>query len=90
MLSDVKLFPKSRILSTGELVQYIIESNRNGERFCFILGSGASKESGIPTGEELEIRWMDCIMGLSEDDGTPAMNTDSVRRYAAELFKEKK
>lgn len=28
------------------------------ERFCFILGSGASVSSGIPMGGELERRWM--------------------------------
>ena len=36
------------------------------------------------------MRWMDCIMGQSEDDGTPAMDTNAVRRYAADLFQEKK
>ncbi len=82
-------FPKSRILSTKQLVQQIMESNRNGERFCFILGSGASVESGIPSGGELEMRWMDCIMGEKEDMGTPAMDTNLIRDYAEKLYKEK-
>lgn len=34
------------------------EGRKNGERFCFILGSGASFESGIPIGTELEKTWM--------------------------------
>lgn len=82
-------FPKSRILTTKQLIQQIIESNRNGERFCFILGSGASVESGIPTGGELEMRWMNCIMGKSDDLGTPAMTTKDVRISAAHLHAEK-
>ena len=82
-------FPKSRILSSQQLVRQIIESNRNGERFCFILGSGASVESGIPSGNTLETRWMDCIMGEANDIETPAMEPESMRKCAANLFEEK-
>lgn len=82
-------FPESRVLSTKQLVQQIMESNRNGERFCFILGSGASVESGIPSGSTLEMRWMDCIMGEKEDLGTPAMDTSLIRDYAEKLYREK-
>ncbi len=32
---------------------------REDKKFCFILGSGASKPSGIPTGGELTQKWMD-------------------------------
>lgn len=82
-------FPQSRILSTQQLVRQIIESNRNGERFCFILGSGASVESGIPTGNTLEMQWMDCIMGEKDDgDETPAMNVEDVRKSAKALYEE--
>ena len=35
-------FPLYKILSAKRLAQLIKESNGNGERFCFILGSGAS------------------------------------------------
>ena len=79
---------KARILTTGRLIQQIIESNRNGERFCFILGSGASVESGIPTGGSLEMRWMNCLMGKAEDLGTPAMDADDVRTSAANLYED--
>lgn len=82
-------FPKSRVLSTKQLVQQIMESNRNGERFCFILGSGASVESGIPSGSTLEMCWMNCIMGEKEDRGTPAMDTSLIRDYAERLCNEK-
>lgn len=81
-------FPKSRILSSQQLVRQIIESNRNGERFCFILGSGASVESGIPSGNTLEMRWMDCIMGEANDIETPAMDPEAMRKCAANLFEE--
>lgn len=82
-------FPKSRILSTQQLVRQINESNRNGERFCFILGSGASVESGIPSGNTLEMRWMDCIMGEADDLETPAMDPKVMRQYANNLYAEK-
>lgn len=47
-----------RIISTIQLVGAIKEGMDNSERFCFILGSGASVSSGIPMGGELERRWM--------------------------------
>lgn len=82
-------FPRSRILSTQRLAQIIRESNENGQRFCFILGSGASVESGIPTGNTLEMRWMNCLMGEQEDQGTPAMDAEETRRIAEALREEK-
>ena len=82
-------FPKSKILSTKQLAQLIKESNGNGERFCFILGSGASVESGIPSGSTLEMQWMDCLMGKLEDRGTPAMDAGETRKIAEALEDEK-
>jgi len=32
--------------------------NEDSVRFCFILGAGASKQSGIPTGSELANKWL--------------------------------
>lgn len=83
-------FPKSRILSAKGLSRLIKESTENCEqRFCFILGSGASVESGIPSGSTLEMRWMDCLMGESGDRGMPAMDADETRKLAGELYAEK-
>lgn len=48
-----------RIIPTRQLVRAIKEVNNRSERFCFILGSGASVSSGIPAGGELERRWME-------------------------------
>ena len=60
-------FPKARILNAKDLARQIVEGNRNGRRYCFILGSGASVESGIPTGFQLEMAWMNYLMGQSKD-----------------------
>lgn len=47
-----------RIISANQLVRAIKEGKKNEERFCFILGSGASVSSGIPAGVSLEYDWM--------------------------------
>ena len=65
-------FPADRVLSTRQLVGAMQRGVANGQRFCFILGSGISAESGIPTGQTLATRWMACLMGKQPDlDGTP-------------------
>ncbi len=83
-------FPEYRIISTETMISTMQESNRNNERFCFILGSGASVESGIPAGTELEKRWMEFLMGKSPDDGVPSKDPNEVRKYAKNLKKENK
>ena len=81
---------KSKILSVKKLSRLIKELTENREqRFCFILGSGASVESGIPSGSTLEMQWMDCLMGKSGDRGTPAMDEEETRRLAGYLYEEK-
>ena len=55
---DKQIIDDYRIISTMQLVRAIKEGLDNSERFCFILGSGASVSSGIPMGGELERRWM--------------------------------
>ena len=34
------------------------ESSENGKRYCFILGSGVSRNAGIPTGIDLSKIWV--------------------------------
>lgn len=46
------------VILTTRLVDTICEGRKNGERFCFILGAGASVSSDIPSGAELEYIWM--------------------------------
>ena len=65
-----KPFPKSRILNAQKLVRQILESNKKKRRFCFILGAGASVESGIPSGNSLQMKWMNCLMGKEKDGDT--------------------
>lgn len=78
----VQLIPDWRIISTEMMIKVIQESNENNERFCFILGSGASVESGIASGIELEKRWMDYLMN---DEKNPLGDSQIVREYAKKL-----
>ncbi len=48
-----------RLIATSQLVRAIKEGKANSERFCFIIGAGASESSGIPTGRTLEHSWME-------------------------------
>ena len=82
-------FPESRIISAKRLSQMMKELSESSERFCFILGSGASVESGIPSGSTLEMQWMDCLMGKMEDRGMPAMDAGETREIAGTLYAEK-
>ena len=75
-----QIIGNDRILSTKLLVKAISEGQKYGERFCFILGAGASASSGIPTGAELEYRWM---LDLDKDPGFKEV------RAVAEVLKEK-
>ena len=64
-------FPVSRILDEEDLVHLIQDGIDNEERFCFILGSGASVKSGIDTGQTFEKKWMDHLMGKGGSRSTP-------------------
>ena len=55
------------VLSTKFLVRKIKEGRRNKEKFCFILGAGASVSSNIPSGAELEYIWMEDMAEELED-----------------------
>jgi len=56
-------FEKSQIITTSQLAFAMKEAQKTKQgRFCFILGSGASKESGILSGQEMELEWMNEIM----------------------------
>ena len=61
-----QMIDKYRIISSKQLVKAIKEGKNNSQRFCFILGSGASASSNIPVGGELERRWM---RDLEEEPG---------------------
>lgn len=87
-------FPKSRILTASKFIQVFKESAENKQRFCFILGSGASVDSGIPTGNELEMQWMNELMykdpSKAKKPGDPAPEvldeeTERLRKDIREL-----
>ena len=76
-----QIIGNDRILSTKLLVKAISEGQKYGERFCFILGAGASASSGILTGAELEYRWM---LDLDKNPGFKEVHA------VAKSLKEKK
>ena len=48
-----------RITQAGFFQRFVERhQNRPDRPFCFILGAGASKQSGIPTGHELSRKWI--------------------------------
>lgn len=55
---DKQIVEEYRLVSVNQLIKALKEGRINSERFCFIIGSGASVSSGIPTGITLEYQWM--------------------------------
>jgi len=63
-------------------LEHIYEGYQAGQRYCFVLGAGAAKASGIRTGEEMMREWRDWLqekgidfikdcakeLGLEEDE----------------------
>ena len=80
-----------KILSTEQLARTIQDMQRYGGRFCFILGAGASVESGIPTGGQLENRWMACLMGEQPDldRSKPYKKPEDLNRIVQQLNEAK-
>ena len=68
-----------RIISTNHFVTTVCEGRRTSERFCFIIGAGASVSSGIPMGVTLEAEWME------EMEKSPGFS--EVREFAETLRK---
>ncbi len=88
-MESKKTIDPSDILVTEQLTALVAETNAMKEDgFCFILGAGASRESEIPTGNELERRWMDCLMGEKDDLYTKRMDPEATRRLAEQLLQE--
>ncbi len=79
------VFPGDHIITSTRLIRIMQDSTQNGSRFCFILGSGASVESGILSGKALERAWMDCLMGVSKDRDTEPFSPDETRELAGKL-----
>ena len=58
--------PTPRTITLKQFLRYFEE--QSSQRFCFILGAGASKSSGIPTGAELARLWLDHIKEDLDND----------------------
>ena len=77
--------PTHKVLSAKKFIQVFKESSENKQRFCFILGAGASVDSGIPTGNQLEMQWMNYLMGKTPHNGTFA-SEDETEKIANQLY----
>lgn len=68
---------------------------QQSKRFCFILGAGASKSSGIPTGEELARMWLNQIReDVSRDNYRKWINDQSINendpgRFYHQIFSKR-
>ena len=58
--------PKPRTITLRQFLRYFEE--QQNRKFCFILGAGASKSSGIDTGAELAIQWLKEIKEDLDED----------------------
>ena len=61
-MSDIKI----KTIKLKTLLSHFKENKREDRKYCFIIGSGASKQSGIKTGGELVEQW---IKKLDRDYG---------------------
>jgi len=58
-------------LSLSEFTQLFANQQKNiqtSSKYCFLLGAGASKSSGIPTGEELAKTWFNQIKNMISEE----------------------
>ena len=57
-------FEETKKLKLNTLLEHFVSDKREDKKVCFILGAGASKQSGIPTGKELVKTWIDDLKKL--------------------------
>lgn len=55
-------------ISLKQFIAHFGNDLRREKRFCFILGAGASKSSGIPTGWDLVQQWVEELKEIDEED----------------------
>lgn len=62
-----------------EFLFHLKNDKREDKRFCFILGAGASKQSGIKTGAELARIWLQGIKEMkSEEEFNDWVNNENI------------
>jgi len=55
-------------ISLQTFLYHFSNNHRKDKKYCFILGAGASKQSGIPTGAELVKEWMNQLTEMLPKD----------------------
>ena len=54
-----KISPKTML--EHRFLDHIYDGYQAGQRYCFVLGAGAAKASGIRTGEEMMREWREYL-----------------------------
>ena len=57
----------AKMMQEQRFIDHVYDGYHAGERYCFILGAGASRSSGIRTGEELMRKWHAFLLERGED-----------------------
>ena len=82
-MSDERLI----ITETGFLTEFLNQHAQRIERpFCFILGAGVSRPSGIPTGGEMARIWLQEIYEAENFDGVPLVEWATAESLGIEGF----
>ena len=58
---------KPKEMSEQRFLEHIYEGYQAGQRYCFVLGAGAAKASGIRTGEEMMREWHEWLQKKGAD-----------------------
>jgi len=74
--------------SLNRLVDDVKVLARAGNKFCFILGAGASISSGIKSGEKMARDWYDYLQKHEPDKvNALAIDTSNIGRHYSQLYK---
>lgn len=57
----------TKTMSEQRFLDHIYDGYQAGQRYCFVLGAGASKASGIRTGEEMMREWRQYLWDKGSD-----------------------
>lgn len=57
----------AKSMQEQRFIDHVYDGYHAGERYCFILGAGASRSSGIRTGEQLMQEWHTFLLERGED-----------------------
>lgn len=52
----------------SEFVEMLLQGSKSGGKYCFLIGSGASVSSGIPTGREMVKKWFNELKDGKSDE----------------------